>query len=125
MELCWCVLSDREANGILECAWKRDVSLKSLRHMSFQRTVGLPGVAVYASSEISRHDGVDPTSIVKTQLFTGDTMFAGPERKALLRQLLPTREARKAALQFPQMHGLAHLISRSDLEEACEAEGGV
>lgn len=81
--------------------------------------------AVGDRPEIVRCDGIDTASVVKMQLFAGDTMFSGTERKAILRNLVSAQEARTAALRFPQIHGLAHLISRSDLEKACEAEGSV
>lgn len=74
--------------------------------------------------------------LVGLTLFSGGTMFGGDQSSTtsanslgepphlhrnvkLLHQLLPTRRAKLAALQLPEVRGRRHMLSRSDLEDVC------
>jgi hypothetical protein len=52
-------------------------------------------------------------------LFAGGTMFATPSRMKSLEDILPTPEAKKAALMLPGLRGCPQMIPRSDLEKFC------
>jgi hypothetical protein len=56
------------------------------------------------------------------QLFAGDTKYKTAGRKRALGCLLPTPEARRAALGLMDLRGQSKFVSRSDLEEVCELD---
>jgi hypothetical protein len=49
-------------------------------------------------------------------------MFATPLCKKILKYLMPTPEAKKAALKLPGLRGRPQMIPRSDLEMFCTDE---
>ena len=51
-------------------------------------------------------------------------MFATETRKLSLKTLLPSHEARTAALVPCSLRGLQHMLSRSDLEGVCAVDTG-
>ncbi|KAJ1423380.1 hypothetical protein B484DRAFT_398673 [Ochromonadaceae sp. CCMP2298] len=58
------------------------------------------------------------------QLPAGETIFGTEARRQAVRELLPSPEARRAALHLPTMRGLQHMVSRSHLEAICAADIG-
>jgi hypothetical protein len=77
---------------------------------------------------------VHDMTLAGLQLLAGETMF-GPhnstqaavreKRLHALSTLLPTPEAKAAALKLPALRGLTHMISQSDLENLCDPNIGV
>ncbi len=52
-------------------------------------------------------------------MFAGGTMFDPTLSKEALQYLMPTPEAKKAALKLPGLRGRPQMIPRSDLEMFC------
>ena len=64
--------------------------------------------------------GLQCGAVVSMQLFNGETMFGYKRRKDAAAGLLPTAEARSAALGLATLRGNRHLLARSQLEEICD-----
>jgi len=139
------LLSDREANGVVEEMRRRDcdhakpflVQFHVLRKYFIppkhninqpQSTVSTPRLVLpvlQSSPPATRLQAVKPLSVAQLLLFNGETKFGGPDNKLfpLLKSMLSTVDARDAALHFTDMRDTALMRKRSDLERACGAEG--
>ena len=106
----------------------RLVNLFSLREAADGGWASPPRLAIPAvrpGTELLGHKAV-----AGLQLLAGETMF-GPrdssvarDRLAALDALLPTPEAKKAALKLPVLCGLQNNVARSDLELFCNVDIG-
>ena len=146
---CCLLLSEWEAEKVLEILWARPESTVRLVQMCYLREAAdtkygkAVRLALPDGDGCARHE----LTMVGLQLLAGETMF-GPSGTtmfvqsgteiakaakagfgaarigAALYKLLPTPEAKKAALLLPEFRGLHHKISRSDLERFCNLDVG-
>jgi hypothetical protein len=63
-------------------------------------------------------------ALAALQLLAADTSFGTDARKAAVRELLPTAQAKRAALDMAAIRGRQNMIPRSDLEDICAADIG-
>jgi hypothetical protein len=134
-----CLLSEWEAENVLEILWKRPESKVRIVQMCYLReaadTKYEKGVRLALPQNLPDGNGcgVDEVTMAGLQLLAGETMFgpSGTEnreaqireaRLAALAKLLPTREAKKAALSLPFLCDKHQHIKRSDLEMFCNLD---
>ena len=133
---CCLLLSEWEAEKVLEILWARPESTVRLVQMCYLREAAdtkygkAVRLALPDGDGCARHE----LTMVGLQLLAGETMFgpsgttmfvqSGTEIAKALSKLLPTPEAKKAALLLPEFRGLHHKISRSDLERFCNLDVG-
>ena len=133
------LLSDREANDIADKIWKTQqqrgkpfVGGPTLMPFHVLRASRLN--PAYSVRLLQPHGttlqpaAVAALSFARLVLFNGDTEFGNKsltqeEKIQDLRQLLPDKLARTAALSFPTIHRKTNKVALSDLEAACEAQG--
>ena len=124
------LVSEYEADQIIGRVWEASSSttktcLISLVNFAYIRH--LPGSSTAAPClqlpQITK-PVPDELTLTALQLFAGDTLYTTPERKEALRELVSNPKARQAALRPAALHGLQSMVSRSDLEQICQADAG-
>jgi len=104
------------------------VNLFDLREAADAHWTSPPRLALPAVSP--RIELISQTTMAALQILAGETMFGqrdssvARDRAKALGLLLPTKEAKKAALVIPSLRGLQHNIARSDLESFCNVDIG-
>lgn len=121
------LVSEYEADKIIGRMWVASsaktclVNLAYLRNISGSSSTAAPMLRLPQDSSCPMPD---ESTLTGLQLLAGDTCYATPERKNVLRALAQTSEARQAALRPAALHGLQSMVSRSDLERICVADVG-
>jgi hypothetical protein len=138
------LLSEWEADQVLMLIWKCEfptktqfVNLCNLREAADSQWRNPAHMMLPLVSSNQREPNkalVHDVTLAGLQLLAGETMF-GPHNSAVkqvkqkrlhaLSTLLPTPEAKAAALKLPALRGLTHMISLSDLENFCDPNIGV
>jgi hypothetical protein len=118
------VLSDREADTLLHSEWLTSSHLRktplhsNVLHLSFARCDG--GSVMDRRQQCT---ALAEAALGRVQLFNGETKFSeGQSRYAAIKALLPSPDARSAALDLPGLRGLDKYVARSDLEALCEED---
>lgn len=106
------LLSEWEADEILKMMWETKsanstvsmVPLSYLINSADREWKDAPKLLVPNQKDGSEFEIKDQT-LAALNLFAGGTMFATPSRKEALKEVLPTAEAKKAALLLPGLRG--------------------
>eukprot|EP00884_Botryococcus_braunii_P022386 jgi/Botrbrau1/8831/Bobra.0335s0018.1 len=139
---CVVVLSEREAEGMLEAmqtaAWRHNSSLHSskqnlpwLVHLAYLARAherGEPGVQLSCVAGFSGSGELHPSAVhsegvVTMKLFNGDTRYRVPQEQAVLRKFVHAVGNSDVLKELVAMHGKLPHLSRSDLDDACKAAG--
>jgi len=127
------LLSEWEADKTIELFWGIDeekavmprfTNLTYLLEAISAHTEDVPKLQLpYSTSRRQKGNGnmvhLSEHTLGGLQLLAGHTMFSSEARRGAVADLLPTPEAKKAALDLVVLRGEGHMISRSDLEEIC------
>ena len=115
------LLSEREADAILELFWKQPSSAASAQvdfvNLSYGR-LKHTRLGAFSARKMT-HNDVPVAALVGIQLLAGETKFENQEQKDGLRHMLDKPAARLAAVKLPGYRGLQFMLARSDLEIIC------
>ena len=120
------LVSEREADVLLQAYSRQSFkpSCAQLVNLAFLRAavdnmedMATDNLAMQLPIRCPMHS-INCRDLVAIQLFAGETTFKGVERKACLRELLPSGEAVDSALLVPSSRGTVASFDKSDLEAA-------
>ena len=118
------LLSEREADAILQLFWERGSSSQKKRGIEVQFVNLTYARLCHARPSAFTARGltwgqIPSASLVGLQLLAGETKFETDEQKDHVRAMTSTPSAKMAALKLPGMRGLQFMVSRSDLDIIC------
>ena len=126
------LLSDREADTLLDAEWTAAESTLAARAPRWER---VPIILLHISYNARADDDVlmdrrsdavaspVPKKVIGlVQLFNGNTMFHHPLAHDAVRKALLNQSARDATLKLPSLRGLDKFIAGSHLALLCEAD---
>ena len=105
------IISDREADELLEWEFNNKLDTSRLKSYASKHKDVWSKLRTKFNNMLGR-----------IQLFNGETMFGSNARRLEIKKLLPTREARDAAIEMIGIRGLDRFLQGSDLAEICREE---
>ncbi|KAG9403249.1 hypothetical protein AC1031_005895 [Aphanomyces cochlioides] len=113
----WVLLSDKEADAILELLWEN--SETSVGYLNFSALKSSPGHSSKRAMLSFNIDSVRDNEVVALALFNGETMFPGAMQQRIIKYMVAEQGCHQALFDLLAARGKQQNWDCSDLKQCC------